>query len=209
MTTFFYLHGWSSGPNSNKAQFFQKCFAEQGLHLHIPDLNQNDFFHLTLTRQIQQVEALLPKTPVTLIGSSLGGLVALWVAQRQSQVQRLVLLAPALNFLVNSLPVVGEEKYATWRHQGHTAFYHHAEARETLLSYHFIEDLYRYDDNDLQRPLPTLILHGQHDTVIPIQTSRDFIATRPWIQLIELDSDHSLGSVQMRLWEEIQAFGEI
>jgi hypothetical protein len=206
MTTFFYLHGWASSPQSNKARFFKQCFEQHRINLQLPDLNQNDFFHLTLTRQIRQVETLLPPTPVTLIGSSLGGLTALWIAEQQPQVQRLILLAPALNFLANSLTIIGEAKYAQWCHQGETAFYHYGEERDLLLSYDFIQDMYHYDDADLQRRLPTLILHGRQDEVIPVQTSREFITTRPWIQLVEVESDHSLASVQAQLWQIIQEF---
>ncbi len=76
-----------------------------------------------------------------------------------------------------------------------------------MLSYDFIHDMYHYDDADLQRRLPTLILHGRQDEVIPVQTSREFSATRPWIQLIEVvESDHSLASVQVQLWQIIQEF---
>lgn len=209
MTTFFYLHGWASSPQSNKARFLKQCFEQHRLNLQLPDLNQNDFFHLTLTRQIRQVETLLPPTPVTLIGSSLGGLTALWIAERQPQIQRLILLAPALNFLANSLTIIGEAKYAQWCRQGETAFYHHGEERDLLLSYDFIQDMYHYDDADLQRCLPTLILHGRQDEVISIQTSREFVATRPWIQLIEVESDHSLANIQTQLWQIIQEFCQI
>ena len=85
---FFYLHGWASSPYSSKAQYFKQCFEEKNLLLSIPDLNQPDFSTLTLPRQLSHVKALLPTTPVTLIGSSLGGLTALWLAQQCPQVER-------------------------------------------------------------------------------------------------------------------------
>lgn len=206
MSQFFYLHGWASSPQSNKAQFFKHRFAQHGLNVTLPDLNQNDFFHLTLTRQIKQVQALLPNSPVTLIGSSLGGLVALWLAERQQQIQRLILLAPALNFIPHSIAFIGETQYAQWRQHGKMAFYHYGEQCELLLSYTFIEDMHHYEDAKLQRRIPTLILHGCHDEVISISTSRDFVATRPWIELIEFESDHSLNDVQPQLWKAMVEF---
>ena len=207
MTTFFYLHGWCSSPKSSKAQVFKQYFKEVGFNLQIPDLNQGDFYHLTLTRQIQQVQALLPNTPVTLIGSSLGGLVALWVAKQQPQVERLVLLAPSLDF--QNITLLGESQLSQWRFNKEMLVYHYSEERELLLSYDFIEDFSQYSDNDLQRALPTLILHGKNDEVIPIQNARDFAATRPWIKLIEFDSDHRLTDVQTQLWQEIKKFCQI
>jgi uncharacterized protein len=206
MTTFFYLHGWLSSPQSNKAQFFKQCFLERGIDLQIPDFNQNDFYHLTLTRQIQQVQALLPNSPVTIIGSSLGGLTALWLAQQQLQIQRLVLLAPALNFLTHCVTAIGKEHYAKWREQGEFALYHYHFKREILLSYDFIEDMQQYTDTELQQNIPTLILHGRFDKTIPIQTTHDFVSTRPWIQLMELHSDHLLTDVQSSLWQATITF---
>jgi pimeloyl-ACP methyl ester carboxylesterase len=207
MTTFFYLHGWASSPQSSKAQFFKQCFEQRGLSLQIPDLNQKDFYHLTLTRQIQQVEALLPDSPVTIIGSSFGGLITLWLAERQPQIQCIVVLAPALNFLSLCKARMGETQFARWRSQGEFAFYYYAEQRERLISYAFIEDLHQYVDADLlQRRVPTLILHGNKDDVVPIQMSRDFAATRPWVKLVEFDSDHRLTDVQAQLWQAISSF---
>src|SRR5688572_7467401 len=98
---YIYLHGFASSPRSAKAQDLRDRFQSLGIELTIPDLNHPDFTHLTLTRQLEQVVALLPAdaTPVTLIGSSFGGLTAAWAAQTHPQIQRLVLLAPAFQFL--------------------------------------------------------------------------------------------------------------
>jgi uncharacterized protein len=56
------------------------------------------------------------------------------------------------------------------------------------------------------RSVPTLILHGKHDTIVPIQASRSFSDNRPWVKLIELEDDHSLGNVLAEIWEAMQKF---
>ena len=88
--TFIYLHGFASSPESAKAVYLRDRFAAQQITLEVPDLNQGDFSHLTIARQMAQVEALLPPdgTPVTLIGSSLGGLTSAWLAEKQAQVKK-------------------------------------------------------------------------------------------------------------------------
>jgi hypothetical protein len=53
--------------------------------------------------------------------------------------------------------------------------------------------------------VPTLILHGRHDEVIPIAATRDYASVRPWVKLIELDSDHGLIDVMPQIWEAIGA----
>ena len=208
MNQYIYLHGWASDPRSSKAVYFEQQFAQCGITLQVPDLNQNDFYHLTLTRQIEQVSALFSdhKHPVTLIGSSLGGLVSLWLAQKYPQVERIILMAPALEFYPNCIGVFGEENFKQWQTEGELRMMHYAWEREELVSFNFIQDAMQYRDQDLQRQLPTLILHGENDDVVPIQASRRFIEQRDWVQFKPYDSDHSLKDVLPELWAETQAF---
>lgn len=202
-----YLHGWCSGPHSNKAQFIRQLWQQQQLPLHIPDLNQPDFFHLTLSRQIAQVEAhLRTQQQVTLIGSSLGALTALCLAERCPQVARLILFAPAVNFAQNARRLLNDDDMQRWASEGQLALYHHAHAANCAISYGFYEDMQTYSDADLQRVLPTLVLHGAEDEVIPVQDCLAFATQRPWIECHVLNSDHSLGNVFPDMARHIQGF---
>lgn len=203
-----YLHGFASSPNSNKARYIKKCFADNKINLRIPDLNNGDFSRLTITRQKKQVAAHIESTnaPVTLIGSSLGGLTAAHLGEKHPMVQRLVLLAPAFGFLSHWLPKLEEEKIQRWEKEKYLMVYHYREKREVPLNYDFLTDAVQYSEDILQRPIPTLILHGKNDEVIPIEASRDFARQRPWVKLVELDSDHSLGDVLPQIWQEIHSF---
>ncbi len=199
-----YLHGFGSSPKSAKAAFFRQRLQQIGIPLQVPDLNRGGFSQLTLTRQIQQVSEQLAEygyPPTTLIGSSLGGLVAAWVAERQTCVQRLILLAPAFAFLSHWLPRLGAEAVATWQQTGSLPVFHYGEGRPLPLEYGFVTDALSYPDGALQRPVPTLILHGTQDEIIPIQASRDYVARRPWAQLLPLESDHALTDVLEPIWQ--------
>lgn len=210
MEHFIYLHGFASSPQSTKAIYLRDRFAALEIKLKIPDLNQGDFSHLTITRQLNQVEVEFPSgVPVTLIGSSLGGLTAAWLAQRHFQVKRLVLLAPAFQFLSHWCPTLGEEKLRHWQIEQYMTVYHYGEKRSLPLSYGFVLDAAQYQDEHLLRPIPTLILHGCQDEVIQIQASRDFAAQRPWVQLIEVDSNHALSNVLPEIWRTIQVFCQL
>ncbi|MBE7381695.1 MAG: esterase [Leptolyngbya sp. SIO1E4] len=207
---YLYFHGFASSPQSAKAQFLKTRFQALGQPLHILDLNQNDFMHLTLSRQIQQgVEWIVGRDQVTLIGSSFGGLTAAWIAQQPSvnnQIQHLVLLAPAFQFLAQWLPRLGAETVTHWQTEGYLAVYHYGMAQKLPLAYTFVVDAQGYDEAHLKTPIPTLILHGRHDEVIDAQASRDYAALRPWVQLTEFDSDHSLANVHQPIWDAIQTF---
>lgn len=210
---YLYLHGFASSPQSAKAQYLKHQFEAIGQSLHILDLNQDDFAHLTLTRQIQQgMKWIEGRDRVTIIGSSFGGLTAAWIAQQpsvQSHIDRLVLLAPAFQFLAQWLPRLGLAAVRHWQATGWLSVYHYGMQRETPLAYDFVADAQHYNESRLDAAIPTLILHGRYDNVIDVQASRDYAAARPWVQLIELDSDYSLGSAQSEIWIAVQNFLEL
>ena len=203
---YIYLHGFASSPDSEKAQFIRDRFLEKQIALSIPDLNQNNFSDLTLTRQINQVSQAFSDGPVTLIGSSLGGLTAAWLGEKYPQIERLVLLAPAFDFLSHYLARLGPEAVQNWQESGFLSVYHYAEKRSLPLSYQFILDSENYSDHSLRRSIPTLILHGQQDEVIPLTASQKYAQSRSWVELIELDSDHGLGNALPKIWSKIQFF---
>ncbi len=201
---YIYLHGFASSPNSLKAKFFVPKFSKCGYNLITPDFNQPDFVNLCLSRQIQQVEPLCQTQATTLIGSSFGGLTALWLAQRQPMVKRLILLAPAVDFLNNCLAKKADFK--AWQQQQYIKIYHYAKQSEQALSYQFASDLQHYPDIQLQRQIPTLIFHGKNDGTIPIELCQTFVKTRPWITMATLDSDHRLNNCLDQIWEQISDF---
>lgn len=208
---YLYLHGFASSPQSTKAQYLRDRFAELNIPLHLLDLNQGNFSHLTITRQLQQAREALPSddTPVTLIGSSLGGLTAAYLAQESPQVQRLVGLAPAFGFLNHWLPQIGDAQMRQWQTSGYLSVYHYGEKRLLPLHYQFVLDAKQYDSTALKTPVPTLILHGKGDGVIPIQASEHYASSRDWVQFFPLQSDHALADVLPEVWQNIRDFCQI
>lgn len=208
---YIYLHGFASSPQSKKAQDLRDRFAQIGISLTIPDLNQGNFAGLTLSRQIRQVEALLPPQPepVTLIGSSFGGLTAAWLGQRHAQIERLVLLAPAFEFLAHWTARMGPDQLHQWQEAGVLPVFHYGENALKPLEYGFLEDAAQFNERDLTRSLPTLILHGRDDDVIPLQASLEFARQRPWVRLIPLQSDHALVDVSDLIWQAINDFCDL
>lgn len=208
---YIYLHGFASSPRSTKARDLSDRFAQRSTPLIVPDLNQGDFSHLSLTRQLRQVEALFPPVPapVTLIGSSFGGLTAAWLGERHPQVQRLVLLAPAFGFLAHWLPRLGEEQVQRWQAERYLPVYHYGQDQWIPLSYEFVKDAAQFQDESLHRPVPTLVLHGKQDEVIPIAASLEYAKARPWVRLVELESDHALVNVSAEIWQEVCQFCQL
>ncbi len=203
---FVYLHGFASGPQSTKAQFFRKMFAAQGLPLEIPRLDQGDFKGLTITGQLRAIEQAVADEPAILMGSSLGGYLAALFAARHACIEKLVLLAPAFQFPTRWRERYSPEDLGRWKLQGSIPVFHYGYQEDCPLGYQIVEDTQRYEDEpEFQQP--ALVLHGVHDEVIPVEISRTYAARHAAnVRLRVFDSGHELTNVLEDLWEETLRF---
>ena len=114
---YLYLHGFASSPQSYKAQYMQRKFIELGLTLHVPDLNLNDFTTVTLSEQLAYLDRtyLNNQEQSIVIGSSLGGFLAVQLAARNPSVQKLILFAPAFGFSQRIAQNLGTENISKWQ----------------------------------------------------------------------------------------------
>lgn len=203
-----YLHGFASSPQSGKAQFLVQKLAEQGKAdlLAVPDLNLGDFSRVTITKMLNFLQLEFSKQPLLVIGSSLGGFVAVQWAMRNPLVQFLLLLAPALNFPTALGEWLGEAGIKAWQEQGDRPFFHYGNQQHVSLHYEFYRDAQQYANWRWERNLPIVILHGKRDVVVPPQVSIDFSAQHQGVELHLLDSDHSLSdqaSLEL-LWHQLE-----
>ena len=191
MTEFIYLHGFASGPSSNKARVFKKRFEQLKIPIHIPDLQEDDFENLTLSRQIRLVQAIIDgeqNKNFGLIGSSMGGYLATLIAQTRERVKALYLMAPGFNFLTRW----SEKLNLTELPQEYISVFHYRYNKEVLLNTQLFRDAEIWESNPLDRIIPIRIAHGLHDETVNIEESRNFVRERPYCNLKELDSDHGL-----------------
>jgi hypothetical protein len=205
----FYLHGFASGPQSTKAAYFADRLAEHGIAFRCPDFNQPDFASLTLTRMLDRLAAEISTTdgPVTLIGSSLGGTLAILAAARRlPRIDRMVLLAPAVMFAKPGHHLLPPERIEEWRTRGALPFFHYAYEDERLLGYAFYEDSLRHHAFEAVVTQPTLIFQGMRDTSVDHRTVEAFARTRPNVTLSLLDDDHQLISSLQRIWDGVSDF---
>ncbi len=205
-----YLHGFCSGAQSYKGVYFAERLAEQGHTLHLPDLNDGDFEHLTISRELEvlhrTIEAL-PPGDVTLFGSSLGGFVSSLYAREHSRVKALVLLAPAFQFLRRNLRIRGKLFFDEWERRGTRDFYHHAYDEDRPLHYGIVEDAQQYDDIPVgEHQIPALILQGLYDQDVPPETAMEYHRQNRASELVLLHSDHRLTDVLAVLWRHTRGF---
>ncbi len=206
-----YLHGFASSVKSAKAAFFAARLASRGVTLETPDLNEPDFSTLTVTRMLGQVRELLGSgtDPVALIGSSLGGFVAIQAAQQQpARVTRLVLLAPAVDFSRNRMRELGVE-LDTWKASNRVEVFHYGYGRVLPVHYELYEDARRYDAYTAALTQPVQVFQGRRDAAVDPKSVERWCSTRPNVELHLLDDDHQLlGSLDV-IWEKTARFLEL
>jgi len=97
-----YLHGFNSAPSSHKARTLEKYLADRGLakHFRCPALPHHPQEAIALAESLLSVHG---REGVTLVGSSLGGFYATWLAEKHAC--RAILIQPAI------FPHVGLEQY--------------------------------------------------------------------------------------------------
>jgi predicted esterase YcpF (UPF0227 family) len=96
MRSVLYFHGFASSPASAKITALRPLLEPHGIELHAPDLNVPSFERLDFDAVVEHAVSEARRVPPrALVGSSLGALIALAVAQRGVAVP-LVLIAPAL-----------------------------------------------------------------------------------------------------------------
>jgi uncharacterized protein len=216
-----YLHGFASSPHSSKAQFFAQRFAAQGVRFDAPDLNAPDFSTLTVTRMLEQTGAIVAAAaePVAIIGSSLGGFVAIHAAQRYAaRVAWVVLLAPALDFdlakgtrpssggSTSRLSELDDRGLAAWRSANRLEVFHYGYGRMIPVHYELYLDAARYNALDVTLTQPVQVFQGRGDTAVdPVLVER-WSAARSGVELHMLDDDHQLHRSLNYIWTEMDRF---
>jgi uncharacterized protein len=206
-----YLHGFASSPESSKAMRFRRELEARGVGFSCPDLNEPAFETLTTTRMLGQVRdavGRIKEGPVALVGSSLGAFVAVHAAARDITgcIDRLILLAPALDFANNRLHQLGPTGLNDWRRSGMLRVFHYGSGVERQVGYALYEDAAAYDAIALPTALPTLVFQGDQDTSVDPEMVRRWAQGRPLVALRMLPDDHQLTASLDLIWAESAPF---
>jgi pimeloyl-ACP methyl ester carboxylesterase len=207
MARFIYLHGFASSPSSTKAVFFRERLEQLGHTVLVPALDEGDFEGLTISRQLAVVRRALDtfSGPCALIGSSMGGYLAALAAMTEPRVERLVLMAPAMDMRARWAVRFGADRLAFWKAKGAVPTYHHAHREERLIGYGLYEDMAGHDSNPAVH-VPTLAFMGRSDQVVEPEAVEQWATRQASVKLRWLDSGHELVDQLETLWTESVAF---
>ncbi|MBI3286086.1 MAG: alpha/beta fold hydrolase [Burkholderiales bacterium] len=169
-----YLHGFRSSPHSYKARLLIQRMQQLGRasEFFCPALSASP---LLAIRQAEQIMADYAPSEITLIGSSLGGYYATWLAERYAC--QAVLLNPAVT------PPRELESYV-----GVTTAYHSDEVFEFKAEY--VDELRSFAVAQISRPQRYLLLAATGDEVLDWREMAAHYAGAP--QVIIQGGDHGI-----------------
>ena len=181
--------------------------------MHCPDLNLPEFSTLTISRMLQQVGLAvraLPPDDVVLIGSSLGGFVAVEAAARQiggagRPHREAGLLAPAVTLEWDRWTEIGPLGVEGWRRDGQIEVFHYAHDEPRMLRFGFYEDAVQYNAAGRRLEQPLLIFQGHQDESVSPPVSA-FARAQPQATLHLLDDGHQLKNSLDFIWAKVAAF---
>lgn len=209
--TWLYLHGFASSPASAKARAFQGWGDEKGLAIEALDLRVPSFSQLRFSAIKRRVREAIDaaggdRARVVLIGSSLGGLAACRVAEEDPRVCAVLAMAPALRLAERWRERIGAEAWDGWRRDGWLEVDDWATKQKARVDFGFVDELEALDVGFPDVRVPTCVVHGTKDDVVPIARSREWADGKRHVRLVEVDDGHELGGSIPRILSEADRF---
>ncbi|MBI4177597.1 MAG: alpha/beta fold hydrolase [Candidatus Aenigmarchaeota archaeon] len=108
---------------------------------------------------------------IGLIGTSFGGISSIMAASKSEDLGVLVLRAPVSNYEEKELSKRGAGGIKEWKEKGYVEY--DDEGRKFKLKYAFFEDFGNNNGYEAGKniKIPTLIIHGDNDDVVPLEQS--------------------------------------
>jgi putative redox protein len=198
-------HGMESDKNSEKLVYLSRTLAAQGVLALRFDFSfvgesSGKFEDITWSGEVEDLRAAYGfltrrhEGKTALLGSSMGGTVALMFAAEEPEITALVTVAAPLH--PERLPdrILTAEQLNEWRQRGSIVF------NGRRLNGTLLEDLSRIDVVACAHKItcPTLILHGEADAVVPVTEAHELyrcLSSQKQLSILPA-TDHRLSDPQ-------------
>jgi pimeloyl-ACP methyl ester carboxylesterase len=203
-----YLPGLGTGTRTRKGAALAQRLAPRGVALDCLDLRVPSFRQMRLSAMVSTVREALDarRSNAVLIGTSFGGYVAAEVAATDPRVKALVLYAPALH--LGELATRYRWLARVWRLLGFLPVPDKTERRLRRLGPELLGELEALAPVPPHAPLPTLIVHGRRDLLVPHAVSLAYARGRPHVRLMEVDDGHDMARSLPKILDETVRFLE-
>jgi len=225
-TALLYIHGLGSHRKGDKskalaAAAFDAGWAFAAFDFHGHGQSGGTLRDLRCSRLQQDLDAILDALRAEnldrfyLVGSSMGGWAACWLAKRQgpSVIPAVVVLAPAFRFPQTRLTTLTPAEIASWRTRG---FHTWTTPWMTMeLDWNLMVDAEKFPLSQLGQGwrTPLRIYHGGLDDIVPWKDSLEFfegLGPGPWSLTVLAEGDHRLTAQKTQIMKETIAwFGEM
>jgi len=195
-------HGFSSNKNTKNFVLLAESLDKTG----IPSLRFDFFGHgesdglfenITITEAVDDIlQAIsyvksLGYQKVGLLGSSFGGISSIMAASKTNDLEFLALKSPVSDYWAVEKGRFSPEELDEWRSIGSVSY--DAEDKQIKLNYSFVEDFNNHNAYEAAKKItvPTLIVHGDSDIIVPYSQSEKLVTCLPNAKLITVSgSDH-------------------
>lgn len=171
---FIYIHGFNSSPQSYKAQCFARYLADNHPQAQFLAPQLSDYPRQALNTLFQVIEKYINSTSVALVGSSLGGFYATWLAEEYAL--KAVLVNPAVNPDELLLDYLGVNKN------------YHTDVEYEFTQMH-IQQLQELVVADISKPEQLMVLLQSGDEVLDYRLAAEKYAATEL--LVEQGGEHS------------------
>lgn len=198
-----FVHGHSSDKNTKNFVRLTEIFNAN----HIPSLrfdisghgeSEGVFEEITVSQAVDDILSAIKfikekgYKKIGIIGSSFGGLASIIAASKTPELFCLVLKSPVSNY-EEKYKLEGKHFLEDWEKKG-VRSYQSGRKGKLKLNYSFYEDAVGNDGYKVSPHIksPTLIVHGDQDTVVPVEQSINLARLIPGSRLeIIHDADHT------------------
>jgi hypothetical protein len=199
------IHGYSSnkdGGSKITADLLKKNKINN-ITIDLDNMGESEpeFEDMTITRYAETIYSAVKYcrdkgfTKINIIGTSTGGLSAMAFAIKHPIINTLILRSASASdaeWFKNY--VGGDEGLAEWKNKGYIIYLSPKGPKKIKYSYY--KDALRYDmcKKAKEIKIPTLMIHGTKDSIVPIETALKLKKNFPKAKLVTIKgADHSLG----------------
>lgn len=189
------VHGFSSSKNTQKFVSITDEIVKGNISSLRFDVyghgdSDGDFADITVTEAVDDIiQAIgyvksLGYKRIGLIGSSFGGNASILAASQNSDLTFLGLVCPVSNYSALEHYRKSAQELEAWKENGYR-IYVSGDGTEHRVNYSFFEDIQQYDEYKLAEKIsvPTLVVHGNADTIVPYTQSEELIKHIPQSEL--------------------------